>query len=289
MKDAYYFSHDTNARRDPKILAVRSKYGAEGYAWYFMIIEILAEQKDYKYKLTKWATNSIAMELLCDANRVAEFINDCIKEFELFESDGEYFWSPSLIRRMQVKEEKRSKRAEAGRKGAEKRWGNSNAIAMPKQSDSNAIAKNSKVKESKVNEIYSSSSSYSDPPGKVFQFYQENIGSLSSHQAEVLNSYLDDGLEPELIVEAIKDSLGSDNKWRYLEAILQNCVKNNIHTLEQYNAAKVEHKNKTKTRDPTISAPAPLKTWAEIKEEQFQKNTREVIEKLKKEGYFDDG
>ena len=154
MKDAYYFSHDTNARRDPKILAVRSKYGSEGYAWYFMIIEILAEQKDYKYKLTKWATNSIAMELLCDANRVAEFINDCIKEFELFESDGEYFWSPSLIRRMQVKEEKRLKRAEAGRKGAEKRWGNSNAIAMPKQSDSNAIAKNSKVKESKVKNIF---------------------------------------------------------------------------------------------------------------------------------------
>lgn len=289
MKDAYYFSHDTNARRDPKILAVRSKYGAEGYAWYFMIIEILAEQKDYKYKLTKWATNSIAMELLCDANRVAEFINDCIKEFELFESDGEYFWSPSLIRRMQVKEEKRSKRAEAGRKGAEKRWGNSNAIAMPKQSDSNAIAKNSKVKESKVNEIYSSSSSYSDPPGKVFQFYQENIGFLSSHQAEVLNSYLDDGLEPELIIEAMKDSLGSDNKWKYLCSILQNCIKSNILTLTQYNAAKVEHKNKSKSRDPTISAPAPLKTWAEIKEEQFQKNTREVIEKLKKEGYFDDG
>jgi len=289
MKDAYYFSHDTNARRDPKILAVRSKYGSEGYAWYFMIIEILAEQKDYKYKLTKWATNSIAMELLCDANRVAEFINDCIKEFELFESDGDYFWSPSLIRRMQVKEEKRSKRAEAGRKGAEKRWGNSNAIAMPKQSDSNAIAKNSKVKESKVNEIYSSSSSYSDPPGKVFQFYQENIGILSSHQAEVLNSYLDDGLEPELIIEAMKDSLGSDNKWKYLCSILQNCIKSNILTLTQYNAAKVEHKNKSKSRDPTISAPAPLKTWAEIKEEQFQKNTREVIEKLKKEGYFDDG
>ncbi len=289
MKDAYYFSHDTNARRDPKILAVRSKYGAEGYAWYFMIIEILAEQKDYKYKLTKWATNSIAMELLCDANRVAEFINDCIKEFELFESDGEYFWSPSLIRRMQVKEEKRSKRVEAGRKGAEKRWGNSNAIAMPKQNDSNAIAKNSKVKESKVNEIYSSSSSYRDPPGKVFQFYQENIGFLSSHQAEVLNSYLDDGLEPELIIEAMKDSLGSDNKWKYLCSILQNCIKSNILTLTQYNAAKVEHKNKSKSRDPTISAPAPLKTWAEIKEEQFQKNTREVIEKLKKEGYFDDG
>ena len=30
-KDAYFFSHDCNARNDPKILALRSVYGAEGY------------------------------------------------------------------------------------------------------------------------------------------------------------------------------------------------------------------------------------------------------------------
>lgn len=30
-KDAYFFAHDCNARNDPKILALRSVYGAEGY------------------------------------------------------------------------------------------------------------------------------------------------------------------------------------------------------------------------------------------------------------------
>ena len=29
-KDAYFFSHDCNARNDPKILALRSVYGARG-------------------------------------------------------------------------------------------------------------------------------------------------------------------------------------------------------------------------------------------------------------------
>lgn len=35
-KDAYFFSHDCNARNDPKILALRSVYGAEGYGVYFI-------------------------------------------------------------------------------------------------------------------------------------------------------------------------------------------------------------------------------------------------------------
>ena len=35
-KDAYFFAHDCNARNDPKVLALRSVYGTEGYGLYFM-------------------------------------------------------------------------------------------------------------------------------------------------------------------------------------------------------------------------------------------------------------
>ncbi len=160
-KDAYYFSHDTNARRDPKILAMRSEYGAQGYGWYWIIVEMLAEQEDYKLKHKQWVTNAIAMEMQCQPNEAETFVKDCIEKYELFESDGEYFWSNSLIKRMKLKEEKRMKKVEAGRKGAMKRWNKEvleNDIAYDKQSDSTAIAdqkqtnsKNSKVKESKVN------------------------------------------------------------------------------------------------------------------------------------------
>lgn len=31
QKDTYYFSHDSNALIDPKILAMRCDYGIEGY------------------------------------------------------------------------------------------------------------------------------------------------------------------------------------------------------------------------------------------------------------------
>ena len=59
-KDAYYFPHDCNARNDPKVLALRSVFGAEGYGVYFMTIEILREQPDYRLKVTKYLYNALA-------------------------------------------------------------------------------------------------------------------------------------------------------------------------------------------------------------------------------------
>lgn len=165
-KDAYYFSHDTNARRDPKILAMRSEFGVKGYGYYWIIVEMLAEQEGYKLEHTKWVTNAIAMETQSDSTEVETFIHKCIEEYELFKSDGEYFWSESLLRRMRIKDEKRKKRSEAGRAGALARWGKNNAEkgGEEKQTDSKRMAnacdgnaiyskgKESKVKESKEKE-----------------------------------------------------------------------------------------------------------------------------------------
>jgi hypothetical protein len=122
-KDAYYFSHDTNARRDPKILAMISEFGAEGYGIYWMVIEMLAEQEGYKLEHKKWVSHAIAMETQCERNTVVSFIEKGIEDYELFKSDGEYFWSESLLRRMEIKDSKRKKRSEAGKAGALARWG----------------------------------------------------------------------------------------------------------------------------------------------------------------------
>lgn len=151
-KEAYYFSHDSNARRDPKILAMRNEYGNKGYGWYWILVEMLSEQDDYMLKHTKWVTNAIAMEMLCDTSEAEKFVFSCIEDYELFVSDGEHFWSESLLRRMNIKEAKRKKRVEAGKKGAQSRWSDGNAIATPKQSHSNAMAKDGKGKEKKVKE-----------------------------------------------------------------------------------------------------------------------------------------
>ena len=136
MKDAYYFSHDSNARHDPKILSMISVYGMAGYGWYWVIIEILREQEDYKFSIVKeHSYNAIAMQLYIDCNAAKKFIDDCINEFELFVSDGQCFWSESLLERMQILADKRRKLSE----NAAKRWekqaqkNDSNAKAMQKQ------------------------------------------------------------------------------------------------------------------------------------------------------------
>ena len=65
-KDAYYFSHDANARQDPKILEMISVYGIEGYGRYWILVEMLREQSDYTLSLTgKYTFNALAMQMQC--------------------------------------------------------------------------------------------------------------------------------------------------------------------------------------------------------------------------------
>lgn len=68
-KDAYFFSHDCNARNDPKILALRSVYGAEGYGVYFMLVEILREQPEYRLSVNKYIWNTLATRSFPPAGR----------------------------------------------------------------------------------------------------------------------------------------------------------------------------------------------------------------------------
>ncbi|MFR4036304.1 MAG: Lin1244/Lin1753 domain-containing protein [Butyricimonas faecalis] len=50
-KDAYYFTHDSNAKDDPKCALLIDQLGMEGYGIYWMLIEVLRDQPDYKYPL----------------------------------------------------------------------------------------------------------------------------------------------------------------------------------------------------------------------------------------------
>ena len=152
-KDAYYFSHDSNARNDIKIMKLRRVLGMEGYGIYFSIIEILREQKDYKLSLD--SINDISFEL-----RVSEEkIKSVIKDYELFYIEDDLFFSARLLRSMILLDSKRKKLSEAGKKGNETRWtkiDNQLLISPPDKisspSDRHPIAlKESKVKESKLN------------------------------------------------------------------------------------------------------------------------------------------
>lgn len=153
-KDAYFFSHDCNARNDPKILALRSVYGAEGYGVYFMLVEILREQPDYKLAVNKYIWSTLAMQMQVEASKLEQIINDCCTEFSengntLLVNDGEYLYSASLLRRMGKVDDISNLRREAARKRWEnkpcKTSGNSDVCS----DDANAGQEQPKEKKSK--------------------------------------------------------------------------------------------------------------------------------------------
>lgn len=154
IKDAYYFSHDANARHDPKIIKMISVYGMEGYGWYWVIIEMLREQDNYKLSISDQSDiDVIVSQTNGDLEKINKYINDCVKIFKLFKKSKKYLWSSSLLNRMEKMNEKREK----GRKAANKRWNRecrNDAKGMPNQYQNDAL-KEKKVKEK--NEI-------SDPP-----------------------------------------------------------------------------------------------------------------------------
>ena len=156
-KDAYYFSHDANARNDPKIIQMLSVYKAEGYGWYWMLIEMMREQENYRLSIkSKYAVNAYARELDADAERLQQYIDDCVNEFTcdgkgIFDKNDEYLWSESLLRRMKIKDGI----AEKARQAALIRWGKVEDEAETSESIASASEINASVmqrKERKVKE-----------------------------------------------------------------------------------------------------------------------------------------
>ena len=138
MKDAYYFSHDSNARNDQRLMKLRMKYGPEGYGIYFMIIEILRDTENYTLHISD-------VESICfDIRSESEKIHDIIKNYNLFQFEGDYFYSKSLSRRMEKLDKIKEKRRESGKQGAI-------ASAKARQMLKNEKANEQQVKQSKVN------------------------------------------------------------------------------------------------------------------------------------------
>jgi DnaD/phage-associated family protein len=228
-KEAYYFSHDANARHDPKILAMRSEYGIQGYGVYWVIVEMLREAEDFKLPLKKYIWNAIAMQVQCKdyaKEDAKSFVENCINEYELFETDSEYFWSKSLLKRMDKKNDVSEKR----RAAAKKRWDKGNpegSDANAMQNDANAMQTDAiKGNEIKGNEIKKTTTT------NPFNFYEQNFGVLSPFMSEDIGYWMDE-LNNELVIEAMKITLKAGKKWNYAAGILKDWHRNNVKTIDE--------------------------------------------------------
>jgi len=109
-KESYYFSHDCGACRDVKILKLRQKYEWKGYGIFWAIIEALRETSNNSIQL------DMVDALLYDL-RIDREIFDYMFECGLLVKNETCFYSPSLLKRMKIKDEISEKRRESGRMG----------------------------------------------------------------------------------------------------------------------------------------------------------------------------
>lgn len=296
-KEAYYFSHDSNARHDPKILGLMSQFGMEGYGRYWVLIEMLREQENYKLKKSKYLFNALAMQMQCSADAAHSFASACINEHELLVEDEEFIWSESLLKRM----EKRNEKSEKAKKAAEARWNKPrqnndskkspnpqserNADAMQTQSERNAL-KEKKEKESKRKENIKDEEEARTSEFNPFTFYEENgFGVMPPMVIEEINQWIDDSCfeEPKaIIIEAMKEAVRNDKKsWNYVNKILINWSDHKVKTHKEALISIEQWKNKRKStqRQPRRQEPMP-KSMSAAPEQMDPQEEEELRKRL---------
>lgn len=266
--------------------------GVIAYAWWWILIEQLAVQEDYKLPMDKITftglgiafgmkqneANASSNEANASKTKQAEaFINLLINECELLETDGEYFWSPSLVRRNLLRKNKQveisRKRSEAGRLGGLKSAEQRSKTKQMLQANEANEANQAKRKERKGN-IYSYSyneaheneksdedilsmfddeSKKHDPYKNVFKIYMNDVGEISSVTKEKLECLVNDFGENEVINAISKSSEVGKASIAYITAVLNNKIReeaakggtskcnSNARSVSRKNSRKDEH------------------------------------------------
>jgi len=115
-KDAYYFSHDYNARKDPKCIALIKDFGMSGYGLYWCLIEVMYEQGG-KVKKFPALFNALAHEFKTSEKNITRQIEAMLNKFELLTQDEKFIWSESVLDRLELRENKKYIHQETGRIG----------------------------------------------------------------------------------------------------------------------------------------------------------------------------
>lgn len=233
--------------------------GVIAYAWWWILIEQLAVQEDYKLPMDKITfaglaiafgmkqneANASSNEAKASKSKQAEaFINLLINECELLETDGEYFWSPSLIRRNLLRKNKQieisRKRSEAGRLGGLKSAEQRSKTKQMLQANEANQANQAKGKERKGNNIERDTraredenplSMFDDDEVKnkpIYDLYMKAIGDVSP----VIKDRLDDLVESygkERVIVAINTTADNGgNSIKYVETVTAGNLKKEV-------------------------------------------------------------
>lgn len=267
---SYYFSHDVTASSDPKIVAMISEYGMIAYAWWWIILEKLASYEDYKLPLKRYTFLALDNELgvknkenltcvehvfkqnehMFEQNELCSmcsflFVNSLISDYELLARDDEYFWSPSLTRRLEFRkvknEELREKRRLAGIKSGEARRKNEQKRTRVQQKgthvEQNELIKEKKIKENNIErdtrarEDENPLSMFEDDEVKnkpIYELYMKSIGIISPTIKERLDDLVESYGKERVIVAINTTADNGGNSIKYVETVTAGNLKKEV-------------------------------------------------------------
>ena len=247
-----------------------SEYGMIAYAWWWIILEKLASYEDYKLPLKRYTFLALDNELgvknkenltcvehvfkqnehVFEQNELCSmcsflFVNSLISDYELLACDDEYFWSPSLTRRLEFRkvknEELREKRRLAGIKSGEARRKNEQKRTRVQHKgthvEQNELIKEKKIKENNIErdtrarEDENPLSMFDDDEVKnkpIYDLYMKAIGDISP----VIKDRLDDLVESygkERVIVAINTTADNGgNSIKYVETVTAGNLKKEV-------------------------------------------------------------
>lgn len=147
--NADYFSHDADMRNDPKIKALRRKYGIHGYAIWNMMLEVLTDADHFEYEWTTLNIELLAGDFDVEPDYLEEVIDYCVL-IKLLEKEEELVFSEKLKERFESLLSKRNR--DRKQKTTEKPTTKTEEEKVFDSEKPQSKVKESKVKESKVKE-----------------------------------------------------------------------------------------------------------------------------------------
>jgi hypothetical protein len=105
--NASYFSHDADMRNDPKIKAVRAKFGNDGYAAWGYLLEVLTNADGFRIQITPINREVLSADFGLTIGVFDQIIAYFIKLELIKECPDGYIYSPNLCERLAPVVEKR--------------------------------------------------------------------------------------------------------------------------------------------------------------------------------------
>lgn len=268
-----YFPHQCDHGKT--MFIIQKKYGNNGYAFWFKMLELLGKSEGHFLDLNDPADWEYLLSYAhMDDETCIEILNLLAKleaiDAELWEE--KIIWCQKFVDG--ISDVYANRRIETPAKPSFYRQKPTSAVVSTGENPQ------SKVKETKVKDSIVSLADNDN----IFQFYSKHFsGTLTSVMAEKLGSYLDDGLEEPVIIHAMNSAVENNKRtFSYLQAILDNYLAKGIKTM----AAVKDEEEKFRSRKTKTEEKTPYKKYEPeyLKVEKSNKgmeSMRELVEKIK--------